>query len=142
MSLQVASRMCPDAQLDNIHANLPVLLAALAAHQLADRTMVLVAVATIRAETGSFMPISEGRSRFNTSPGGAAFDLYDHRADLGNQGAPDGARFCGRGFIQLTGRHNYQTYGARLGVDLLAHPELANAADVASKLLCLFLGDR
>lgn len=142
MSLQVASRMCPYAQLDDIHANLPVLLAALAAHQLADRTMVLMAVATIRAETAGFVPISEGRSRFNTSPGGAPFDLYDHRSDLGNQGSPDGARFCGRGFVQLTGRHNYQTYGARLGVDLVASPELANDAEMAANLLCLFLGDR
>ena len=142
MTLQVASRMCPGALLDNIHANLPVVLESLISRRLADRTMVLMAVATIRVETAGFMPISEGRSRFNTSPGGAPFDLYDNRIDIGNQGAPDGERFRGRGFVQLTGRHNYESYGARLGLDLVAHPELANAADVAADLRSLFLGDR
>ena len=36
--------------------------------------MVLMALATIRAETESFEPISEGKSKFNTSPGGRPFD--------------------------------------------------------------------
>lgn len=142
MSVQVASRMCPDAQLDNIKTHLPVLLTSLAAHSLADRMMVLMAVATIRAETAGFVPINEGRSKFNTSPGGAPFDLYDRRADLGNTASPDGERYRGRGFVQLTGRHNYERYGGRLNVDLIAHPELANAAEVAADLLSVFLGDR
>lgn len=144
MSIQVASRMCPGAALKNIKANLPVLLQSLAVHSLQDRSMTLMAVATIRAETGSFLPVNEGESRFNTSPTGHAFDLYDYRKDLGNIGAPDGGMFRGRGFIQLTGRHNYSRYGARLNppVDLVAQPNLANSPEVAADLLCLFLGDR
>ena len=58
MTVQVASRMCPGAQLDAIKANLPAVLDALTALALHDRTMVLMAVATIRAETASFRPIS------------------------------------------------------------------------------------
>ena len=79
--------------------------------------MILMALATICAETGSFLPISEGQSHFNTSPGGHPFDLYDSRADLGNLGPPDGERFKGRGFIQLTGRCQLRTArrGHRLG---------------------------
>jgi peptidoglycan L-alanyl-D-glutamate endopeptidase CwlK len=144
LSIQIASRMCPGAPLNNIKANLPVLIESLLAHALHDRSMVLMAVATIRAETASFLPINEGSSKFNTSPSGPVFDLYDNRKDLGNQGAPDGSRFRGRGFIQLTGRHNYSKYGALLNppVDLVTHPELANASDVAANLLCLFLGER
>ena len=144
MTVQVASRMCPYAPLDNIKANLPAVLGSLEGHRLHDRTMVLMAIATIRAETASFLPISEGRSIFNSSPGGHPFDLYDKRADLGNRGQPDGERFCGRGFVQLTGRFNYERYGARLDppIDLVAHPELANEPDVASDLLAIFLKDR
>lgn len=62
--------------------------------------MTLMAVATIRAEAESFLPISEGRSRFSTSPSGHPFDLYDKRRDLGNRGSPDGERYRGRGFVQ------------------------------------------
>jgi len=75
-----------------------------------------MALATIRAETESFHPINEGLSKFNTSPGGHPFDLYDHRTDLGNQGKGDGAKYRGRGYVKLTGRFNYQNYGAALGV--------------------------
>jgi predicted chitinase len=48
----------------------------------------------------------------------------------------------GRGFVQLTGRANYTQYEGELGVDLVGDPDLANTADVASKLLARFLADR
>ena len=113
MTLDVAIKMFPDAPRANVERHLPVVLKALSAAGLDDRDMVLMALGTIRAETAGFEPISEKQSRFNTSPDGPhPFDLYDHRASLGNLGPPDGARYKGRGFIQLTGRANYRTYGA------------------------------
>lgn len=146
MTVQVAAQMLPGALLNNIKANLPIVLASLAKFEVGDRTMVLMAIATIRAETAGCVPISEGRSAFNTSPSvnGHPFDLYDFRSDLGNTGSPDGARYKGRGFVQLTGRHNYGKYGPRLPVpqDLVAQPELANAATIAADLLSLFLADQ
>src|SRR5262249_9318431 len=108
VTLTVVSKMFPFTPLGNIKANLPPVLDALVTAALQDKPMVLMALSTIRAETEGFEPISEGKSRFNTSPGGPPFDLYDNRRDLGNQGRPDGDSFKGRGFIQLTGRFNYQ----------------------------------
>lgn len=142
--LQIVARMFPHTPLDNIESNLPPVLAALKAANLADRLMVIMSLATIRAETESFEPVAEGKSRFNTSPGGRPFDLYDNRRDLGNQGAPDGERFRGRGYVQLTGRANYETYGRQIGLgkQLLDEPELASAPDVAARLLAAFLGPR
>lgn len=144
VSVQVVSQMFPNTPLANIKANLPPVLDALVRKRLQDKTMVLVALATIRAETESFLPVSEGISRFNTSPSQHPFDLYDNRDDLGNQGPPDGERYRGRGFVQLTGRSNYAEYGPRLSqpADLVANPEMANASDIAAELLSLFLGDR
>lgn len=144
MSVQVASRMCPFTPLSHIKANLPLVLESLGEAGLGHRTMTLMAVATIRAETESFLPVSEGISRFNTSPSGHPFDLYDRRNDLGNRGEPDGERFRGRGFIQLTGRFNYAKYGPMLNprVDLERMPELAGASKIAADLLTLFLGER
>jgi predicted chitinase len=51
---------------------------------------------------------------------------------LGNTQKGDGARYHGRGIFQLTGRTNYAAYGKRLGLDLIANPELA--ADPATSL--------
>lgn len=137
----VVSRMFPQTPLDNIKKNLPFVLTALEEAGLTDKGMVLMALATIRAETESFRPIDEGQSRFNTSPGGRAFDLYDNRKDLGNQGRPDGANFKGRGYIQLTGRSNYRDIGSDIGMGkkLIDDPTLANKPDIAAKILAFFL---
>lgn len=141
VSVDIVSRMFPATPVVNIRKNLPIVLEALVGPQLTEKPMVLVALATIRAETESFLPISEGQSRFNTSPGGHPFDLYDNRKDLGNQGPPDGLRFRGRGFVQLTGRANFRTYGAAIGLgdQLVSSPDLANDAQVAAELLASFL---
>jgi len=136
-----ASRMFPGVPMTNIQTNLPFVLEALTAAALGDKNMILMALATIRAETGNFTPLSEFQSKFNTAPGGAPFGLYDHRTDLGNQGPPDGANFKGRGYIQLTGRSNYQIHGAAIGLgnQLVTNPALANQPDIAAKLLASFL---
>ena len=132
----------PATPLVNIAANLPSVLAALTAANLADNSMLLMALATIRAETECFLPLTEQPSRFNTSPGGRPFDLYDTRRDLGNQGAPDGASFRGRGFVQLTGRANYTLFAHATGHDLVANPALACEPAIAAELLARFLANK
>ena len=139
VTAKAVAAMFPATPLVNIIDNLPHITDALRAFGLDDRWMVAAALATIRSETESFQPISEGISKFNTSPSGHPFDLYDDRRDLGNQGAPDGERYKGRGFIQLTGRANYGTYGGSL---LLNCPDLANDPKIAALLLAAFLADK
>ena len=56
---------------------------------------------------------------------------YNGRTDLGNTQPNDGVRFKGRGGFQTTGRTNYETYGADINQDLVAHPELAADPSVA-----------
>lgn len=134
-------QMFPGVPTANIQTNLPFVMDALNAAGLGDKDMVLMALATIRAETGNFTPLSEFQSKFNTAPGGPPFGLYDRRSDLGNIGPPDGSNFKGRGYIQLTGRSNYQIHGAAIGLgnQLITNPALANQPDIAAKLLASFL---
>lgn len=67
---------------------------------------------------------------------------YDYRSDLGNTQPGDGARYKGRGFVQLTGRANYGTYGNALGLDLVNHPEQAAEPHVAGLTLALYFQQR
>jgi peptidoglycan L-alanyl-D-glutamate endopeptidase CwlK len=141
VTVPLVCQMFPHTPVAHIRTHLPAVCSALVAQELVDKPMVLAALATIRAETPGFVPLSEGQSRLNTSPGGHPFDLYDYRRDLGHTGDGDGAQFKGRGFIRLTGRVNYQRYSAALGLgtQLVDNPELANDPAVAAKLLSSFL---
>ncbi|WP_172643234.1 SH3 domain-containing protein [Rhizobium leguminosarum] len=65
-STDLVSRMFPQTPKANIAANLPFVLMGLRSPQIADSTMVLMALATIRAETEGFLPISEGMNKYNT----------------------------------------------------------------------------
>jgi len=144
ITVDQVAKMCPGAPLGNIKKFLPGVLNALKARALGDKQMVLMAIGTIRVETGRFEPLGEFQSRFNTSPNGHPFDLYDGRKDLGNRGQPDGSLFKGRGFVQLTGRANYQKFSGLLGLGngLIDNPELANDPKIAADLLALFLKDK
>ncbi len=126
----------------NIARFLPYVLAALRAAGLLERGLLLTALGTIRAESEGFLPISEFTSRFNTRPGEAPFSAYDGRKDIGNTTPGDGALYKGRGFVQLTGRANYRQFGAVLGFDLEAAPDLANAPEIAAALLAAFLASK
>ncbi|HWA89569.1 MAG TPA: SH3 domain-containing protein [Rhizomicrobium sp.] len=135
--------MFPATRRANIEANLPFVAEGLRKCDLDDRDMMLMALGTIRAETAGFEPIPEGRSQFNTEPGGTPFGLYDPpakvAAKLGNTQPGDGARFKGRGYVQLTGRDNYARVGKQIGVDLIANPDLGCDGATAGLILAQFL---
>lgn len=127
----------------NIRIYLPLILQALRDKQLNDTDMIMMALGTVRAEASGFKPIYEGISKYNTSPVGTkgrhGFDLYDLRDDIGNGHDGDGALYKGRGFVQLTGKSNYISIGAKIGVDLHTNPDLANDPRTAARILAEFL---
>ena len=116
----------------NVQQNWPAVYAACAGRRLADRPTVIAILATIGTEVSAFAPINEfGSTAYFTR-------MYENNRKLGNTHPGDGARFHGRGFIQLTGRANYREFGRLLGVPLEADPELALRADVAADVLALY----
>lgn len=60
---------------------------------------------------------------------------YEGREDLGNIVAGDGKRFMGRGYVQITGRRNYERASKLVGQDLVTTPDLALKAPIASKII-------
>jgi putative chitinase len=59
---------------------------------------------------------------------------YENRHDLGNVSPGDGPRFKGRGYIQLTGRHNYAMFGNALQLDLIGKPDLATVPEIGARI--------
>lgn len=85
---------------------------------------------------GTMQPIKER--------GGAAYfrRMYDIEGErpakakeLGNLTPGDGERYCGRGYVQLTGKANYAKAGAALGLPLVENPDLALRPDIAAQIM-------
>jgi hypothetical protein len=88
----------------------------------------IAALATVLTEVGPpLRPINEYGSRRYFAR------MYGGRRDLGNTHRGDGVRYHGRGYIQLTGRWNYRSYGRRLHLSLQRHPRLALRPGVSAR---------
>ena len=68
----------------------------------------------------------------------AAQQRYEGRTDLGNNQPGDGRKFMGRGFLQITGRHNYTAFAQYCGQDVVSHPELVEQLPLASASVLFF----
>lgn len=54
---------------------------------------------------------------------------------MGNTKSGDGAKYCGRGYVQLTWQVNYLKAGKLVGADLVNEPDLAMRPDIAAKIM-------
>lgn len=90
-------------------------------------------------ETANFTRIGEiGTEKYFTKK----YENPRAKKILGNTQAGDGARFKGRGYIQLTGRDNYTRAGKSLNIPLAQYPDLAARPDVASKVAVWYWKNR
>jgi len=68
--------------------------------------------------------------------------VYADRMGNGDAASGDGFRYRGRGWLQLTGRANYRTFGRRLGIDIEADPERAAEPATAWRIAAAYLATR
>lgn len=68
---------------------------------------------------------------------------FVYGARFGNRpGTDDGFLYRGGGLNQLTFRDNYALYGPKVGVDLIAHPELVNVPRIAAAVAVEYMKTR
>ncbi len=125
------------SDLGNVRRNWPRIARALRRARMTTESAKIAATATVIVEVGrGFEPINEfGDDDYFTR-------MYEGRGDLGNTQPGDGARYHGRGYIQLTGRANYRTYGERLGLPLEDQPTIALDPGIAARVLVDYFSER
>ena len=90
-------------------------------------------LATVKHECAdTWHPVTEYGNR-------AYFNKYNAGTDigkrLGNIHKGDGFLYRGRGYVQITGRANYEKLGMAAGVDILTFPDKALEPDTAFKIM-------
>jgi len=67
---------------------------------------------------------AESAVEYARKPEKIANVVYANRMGNGNQASGEGFKYCGRGYIQLTGKDNYAAFDKTVAEDILANPEL------------------
>ena len=70
-----------------------------------------------------YFPTLESATPYERKPEKIANKVYGGRMGNGPESSGDGAKFCGRGYIQLTGKDNYTAFGKSINEDMSANPE-------------------
>ncbi len=97
----------------------------------------------LRKVFGKYFPTDADAEAYARQPEKIANRVYANRMKNGDEASGDGWRYRGRGFIQLTGRENYQTIGAKLGLPLEEDPDaVSRDAVVALRVACAFWESR
>lgn len=108
----------------------------LAEYGITDENRVNHFLAQMSHESGGFKHMTELRSDESAERKYGVGTSVGRR--LGNTEPGDGAKYKGRGIIQLTGRDNYRRFGNMIGVDLENNPELAANPEIAVRIAAAY----
>ncbi len=114
----------------------PVLNTAMSKYGIVNRLRIAAFIAQVGHESGQLRYVREIWGPTAQQSG------YEGRADLGNTVPGDGAKYRGRGLIQITGRANYVACGEALGLDLVSQPTLLEQPQYATMSAAWFWSTR
>ena len=70
-----------------------------------------------------YFPTEVKAKEYERKPEKIANLVYGNRMGNGAESTGDGAKYCGRGYIQLTGKDNYTAFGKAINEDLAVNPQ-------------------
>jgi putative chitinase len=70
-----------------------------------------------------YFPTEVLAKQYERKPEKIANKVYGGRMGNGPEASGEGAKFCGRGYIQLTGKDNYTAFGKSINEDICANPQ-------------------
>ncbi|MCB1156925.1 MAG: hypothetical protein H7A25_20105 [Leptospiraceae bacterium] len=123
------------SQLRESKGHIKILLNACKAHGVTDPGQIAYVLGTVRRESnmGNLMLEKVSDERANAA--------YANIIGNGDEASGDGARFKGRGYVQITGRANYAEWSQKLGVDLVENPDKAMEPSIAAKICVIGMRD-
>jgi putative chitinase len=132
ITLQQLRAIFTHAPLKKLKSYLPFLNAAMTEAKINNKLRKAAFLAQVAHESAEFVYMKEiGNYAYFMK----MYDITGSRPsvarDLGNTKKGDGARYPGRGPIQVTGKHNYRACGKALGLDLVNHPTLVEKPAIA-----------
>jgi putative chitinase len=71
-----------------------------------------------------YFPTLESALPYERKPEKIANKVYGNRMGNGSEVSGDGAKYCGRGYIQLTGKDNYQAFFKSINLPVDTDPNL------------------
>ena len=123
-------------------AAIPLLVATCKSDNVTDKAQVAYVLGTAQHESAGFMHM---RELYDGDPTAYFEGKYGYQTakgkELGNTHPGDGAKYFGRGFVQITGRTNYTKFARILGIDLVGNPDLAIQPGTAAKITVLGMRD-
>lgn len=70
-----------------------------------------------------YFPTEALANAYARQPAKIANKVYGNRMGNGPESSGEGAKFCGRGYIQLTGKENYTAFGKSINEDICSNPD-------------------
>jgi hypothetical protein len=124
----------------NVQANWTLIEQAIVSRNVYSDLVAVAAIATIHVECPPFKPIHEyGDAEYFHRLYDIEGDNPERAQELGNLSPGDGAKYAGRGFIQLTGLLNYRFFAMMLNhQELVESPDLALQPQLAADIFALY----
>ena len=78
----------------------------------------------LRTTFSKYFPTDAIARQYERQPQKIGNRVYADRMGNGNEASGEGFKYCGRGYIQLTGKSNYKEFSDFIGEDCVANPDL------------------